>query len=101
MLGFIVLFILIDKLSQLINFKLLLVGPNITSIDDEVIETTLSHSSLQKIILSKNREKPHFYARRRDLSLKLIFSVQTVYVGSAARSLEPGYFRKRSNLEMS
>jgi hypothetical protein len=86
----------------LINFRLSLVGSEVSSIDDEVIKIALRHSSLQRIILSRNRSKPHFYAWRRNSSLKLVFSAaQLVYVFSDSPSMETDDFRNRSRREMS
>jgi hypothetical protein len=77
---FIAAFISIFKLSQLINFTLSLVGSEVTSIGHKMIETALSHSSFQRIILSKSR-KPHFDSCHKDSPVKLVFrSVKRVYV---------------------
>jgi hypothetical protein len=74
----------------------------VSSIDDKVIKIALRHSFLQRIILSRNRSKPHFYAWRRNSSLKLVFSTdQLVYVISDSPGMETYHFRNRLSREMS
>jgi len=68
------------ELSELINVTLSLVGSELTSIGNEIIETSFSHPSLRRIILLKRAES-RLYPFDRAPPVKLIFpSAKLIYV---------------------
>ena len=57
----------------MINFRLLLAGSEMATINQTVLGIALYHPSIQRIVLSKNHSKPFFYICRKNSSVKLAF----------------------------